>query len=817
MVNLTKIFPWLSIRNKLLIAFAGLSILPVAIVGIYDILSNVRSTKEIAFSKLTRDIFSIREKAANFLTNVDIDLRLISNSSSFQRYINAIDVSPSNEALEQACAEVLSFMRTKGVYYQIRLVDYEGDELFRIEDTNSSDSIRTYHIVPKTDLRSSNETYYFLLIENLKHGQTAFAPVELVGPANRRVPVISFAMPVTGRAGRTRILIANVFTQDLFHVLEPHHDEVTGNVVLVSSDGYYLYHSQKKSDWNRLLASREEDNLRREYSHDVVTRVFSGNEGVLDAGDEIISYAPLFAAQKDDHDRQLASSLSIPLFLFESVPKTLILGPAYSLAWTFAGLLGLFLLGALGLGLLATRQFTEPIAEMQRGAEIIASGKYDYRLRIETRDEIEQLAEQFNQMAVSLEAHEREIQHHRTTLEKVVEQRTRELIGEKAKLQAIVDNVPNAFVLIDRTFRIQSASAAFSDLTGKRLDDVRGLECHTVFCEGGFCHACLCKRAFTSGNAESHIDEVITDDGTQRFIEHVAIPMKENGENTSILEIITDVTQRKRLEQNLIRTERLMAAGEMSAIIAHEFRNALTSVKMILQLQNESKRLSQVDKRSLSVALNSLYHMEDVVTELLNFGRPSPMEFRTHDIKTVIDESLSFVQVQMGTDRIRLQKEVDGSLPAMRLDASHLREAMINILLNAIQAIKSREKSEKEETITVTARRVVARKTLRDVGLLPTGNNAAQSEDQKDYDIVLWKGTDCVIVEISDTGPGMDQPVQSRIFDPFFTTKTNGTGLGLPMVKRTVNAHGGIVTVKSRKGKGTTFSLSIPLGNGSAQ
>jgi len=109
------------------------------------------------------------------------------------------------------------------------------------------------------------------------------------------------------------------------------------------------------------------------------------------------------------------------------------------------------------------------------------------------------------------------------------------------------------------------------------------------------------------------------------------------------------------------------------------------------------------------------------------------------------------------------------------------------------------------------------RKTLRDFGIMPAGTARGESEEQKEHDIVLWKGTECVVVEISDTGPGMDKRTLGRVFDPFFTTKTNGTGLGLPMVKRTINAHRGIVTVSSRKGKGTTFSIFLPVWNGGVQ
>lgn len=101
-------------------------------------------------------------------------------------------------------------------------------------------------------------------------------------------------------------------------------------------------------------------------------------------------------------------------------------------------------------------------------------------------------------------------------------------------------------------------------------------------------------------------------------------------------------------------------------------------------------------------------------------------------------------------------------------------------------------------------------RTLRDLHT-PAGVDEGKGVPTGGREIVLRKGEPCASVSIADNGHGMDRALLGRIFDPFFTTKTNGTGLGLPMVKRTVNGHGGIVTVKSARGKGTTFEIILPL------
>ena len=818
-----RIFPRLSIRNKLIIAFAGLSVIPLVLVGIHGIFSNMKMMEDIALENLTHDVHTIRAQTANFLSEVESDLHVLRNSPRLDHFATYLETTPGNlprVALQEIGADFLAFAQTKSMYYQLRILDSEGNEILCVEAGGSPESATFYRIVPANELRQTGGKFYSLLIENLRNEQIAFAPAELVGIGGVRVPVLSFAMPLVKSNKVMGILVGNVFAKELFNVLEGDASrEVSGKVLLVNGDGHFLYHSDKKKDWNRLLASREEDNLQHEYPASISAKILSGTAGTVTKGiADIISYAPLFPASQGSFQGEVAYPSSSSLFVVESVPRDTIMGPVRLFAWTFAGVLLLFLAVAFGLGILATQQFAGPIATVQQGAEIIANGNYRHRLHIETGDEIEKLAEQFNSMAVSLERHEEEIQLHRTKLEEIVQERTRELTEEKRKLQALLDNVPSAIVLLDKDCRIQTASAAFTAITGKQLRDVEGQDCHSIFCQGGFCEQCVCEQVFGSGRIESHIDTIPTRDGGERFIEHIAVPKKENGNVTSILEIITDVTERKRLEQNLIRTEKLTAAGEISAIIAHEFRNALTSIKMILQLQQESKRRTPGERRSLAVALSSLSHLENVVSELLNFARPSPMVFQPARLKTIVDESLAVVRLRISDHRIRLRRSVPDSLPRMMLDGSRWKEAIINLLLNALQAIETKTVHASREVISVTAKGTTLRKTLRDrypiAASLPGAN---RSTDHGNGEIVLLRGGRALLIAISDTGPGIAPKDVHRIFDPFFTTKSNGTGLGLPMVKRTVNEHGGVIEVNSRVGRGTTFNIYIPISKESSR
>lgn len=809
MVKLNNIFRWLSIRNKLLIAFAGLSIFPLTLVGIYNIVSTVRLMREVALQELTGDVHTIREKTENFLDDISSDIRVLQNSSSMETWMQRTSLSrgfaPSAD-LTHIGNEILSFAKTKEIYYQFRLIDESGDELLRVECDNPSDSTKTFRIVTPSELAGGRAQYYFLLVDKLGRNQIAFAPAEVAHRGVERIPVISFALPLMEHGRRLGILVANVFEKNLLDVIETkRHADPERKVVLVTGDGHYLYHSEKKRDWNRLLASREEDNLARDYTPQVATSILSGREGTLTEGTkEIISYAPLFETTPIPGTSARSLSFSIPIIVFVSVPESAVMGPARSYTMTLFGFLVIFLCFAVGLGLLATRQFTRPISQVQRGAEIIAEGHYEHRLEVQTNDEIEQLATQFNRMAASLQAHDQELRAHRMHLEDMVQQRTKELLEEKTKLHLLLDNVPSAFVLLDRNFCILTVSAAFTRVTGLLSGGAIGKEYSEVD-EAG---ASMWVSAFSNGTTESRTRQVRHPDSGDRLLEYVAVPMKEGNKVTALLLIITDITERKRLEQQMVQTEKLVAAAEMSSMIAHEFRNALTSVKMIIQLFGESKHLSRSERRSLGVALDSIRHMEGIVTELLSFARPKPLKFKPTNVNRVLHSSIEFISPHVRKKEVALVSKLDASVGELPLDESLLKEAIINLLLNGIQAIEANGRMTKRGRVTATS------KSLSLSAPLTGGSYRGGAGKADAAGLTLARHTNCVQIKISDNGCGIADDQLQKIFDPFYTTKTNGTGLGLPMVQRTVAAHGGVLQVESTVHKGTTFSIYLPIANG---
>jgi PAS domain S-box-containing protein len=791
-MNLNKIFPFLSIRTKLIVAFSMLSFIPLAIIGTYATYNIVSSMHKKALENLHHDLELVSEKTQNFFSEIGLDIIFLTKSPLFQEFINS---NPNQQnpdepnIIVQLENQLLAFAKIKRQFYQIRFISAEGNEILRIRYTGED-----YIITSSEDMSDSHFNFYFVVTENIENDQIALTPVELFTPDHETIPAISFAKRVRGSNEKfAGIFVADIYARHLFELLEKEiHTNFKRNLAIVNNEGAYLYHSEKKRNWNRLLASRKENNLLNDYPDDYTKAILSGDEGIVySEHEDIIAYMPLFTT---------FFSGGHSYYIFESVKESNIFGPVHSYAAFFIGFMVFFLLISVFLGYLATTQIAGPVRQLQDGAETIAAGNYNHRINIETNDEIEQLAIQFNNMAGALHKREKLLEQNKAQLEKKVLSRTKELVNEKEKLQAVLDNVPSAFLLLDSDCKILSASAAIEKIASVNPVDILGQKCYRVFEDNAYCKNCQKSSGREVNEIRTSIERRLDKSGKNVYIEHITIPLKSKNRLYASLEILTDITERKLIEQQLIKTEKMVATGEMSAIIAHEIRNSLTSVKMILQLQIKNSK-NEDEQKSLQVAIDSIYRMEEVINNLLRFSRPVPLKFSLANINDIIESSIVFVQPQLGRKKIRFTKELDGNLPKVKVDSNQIRDVLINMILNSIQAVGGNGE------IDVVSGKVRLDKNIEDP-LYPPFNSNNQAKK-----IVFNKGQQVIRINISDNGQGIDKEKVKNIFDPYFTTKLNGTGLGLTIAKRTINDHGGIIELKKfSKGK-TMFTIMLPAGD----
>lgn len=283
------------------------------------------------------------------------------------------------------------------------------------------------------------------------------------------------------------------------------------------------------------------------------------------------------------------------------------------------------------------------------------------------------------------------------------------------------------------------------------------------------------------------------------------------GERRGVI-VSRDISYRKSIEQKLIRSEKMIAVGEMSAMIAHETRNALTSIKMIMQLLQESRRITKSEKNSIFVALQSIYHLENVMKQLLSFAHPVAIKPSPENVNKLITECISFLDIQAKKKDIVVSAKLAEDIPPLQLHAPTIKECLINIFLNASQAFEG-EIPKARRRIVISTERTKLKEDIVNRAL-STDNEYFQVSDGEnpEADITLSVGTECVLIKIADNGKGIPDSYLKHIFEPFFTTKEKGSGLGLSIAKKSINAHGGVVVVVSQEGKGTSFKIYLPLG-----
>jgi len=264
--------------------------------------------------------------------------------------------------------------------------------------------------------------------------------------------------------------------------------------------------------------------------------------------------------------------------------------------------------------------------------------------------------------------------------------------------------------------------------------------------------------------------EVAEKDGTKRSLLLTARPIKGTDR---LLVLQRDITEFKELENRFYESQKLAAVGQLSAGIAHEVRNPLSSIKMSLQILEKRMNPEGNDLKRFQIARKEVEHLEKLVSDILVFARPTEPDAHLGDLNMCLESSLAMAERGVEEKRIRVQTRLDDRLPPVPFDAAMLQQAFLNIYLNAIDA-------------------------MGEEGLLTIRTRLEEERGQ-------------AVVEIADNGAGIGEESLPHVFNPFFTTKKYGTGLGLSQVKKIIDQHRGSIEILSRKGEGTRVIITLPL------
>lgn len=265
--------------------------------------------------------------------------------------------------------------------------------------------------------------------------------------------------------------------------------------------------------------------------------------------------------------------------------------------------------------------------------------------------------------------------------------------------------------------------------------------------------------------------EVAEKDGSKRNL--LLTPRPVEGTDRYVL-VQRDITEFKNLEKKFYESEKLAAVGQLSAGIAHEVRNPLSSIKMSLQILEKRMQPEGNDLKRFRIAQREVEHLEELVNDVLIYAKPAVPKKELSDIRRIVENALALVERLVADKNIQIQTDFEEGLPLMNVDAVKLEQAFLNIYRNAADAM------EMDGILRTTVRR--------------TGNDPTQIQ-----------------IAVEDDGCGIDAADLPHVFNPFFSKKKYGTGLGMTQVKKIVDLHMGNIEIQSKSKEGTRVMVTFPI------
>ncbi len=351
----------------------------------------------------------------------------------------------------------------------------------------------------------------------------------------------------------------------------------------------------------------------------------------------------------------------------------------------------------------------------------------------------------------------------------------RVLVAHK-RLETIFNGVPHYLAMIDAAFTMVDVNERLCELYGKRREDVIDKHCSLDFPESErMCNLKIVEQCFRTGQIVTERDQRVDIHGKPYFFDISAIPLYDNkGEVDNVVQYAVDITDKKALTEKLIQAEKMAAVGQMSAHVAHEIRNPLTSVLLHSELLEDEIREHGDNEEAqalIGTIKSEIDRLSQVTEEYLSYARLPLPKKQLVDPEAEVKSVISMLLPEARRRNIEIEVATSGRVPRILIDRGQFRQLLINLIKNAEDA-------------------------------MPSGGS---------LEIALTGIKDNFLLLVKDTGYGIPQELTRRIFDPYFTTKDNGTGLGLALVQYIANAHDGWVDVESQKGTGSTFILSIPI------
>ncbi|MBI3814566.1 MAG: PAS domain S-box protein [Nitrospinae bacterium] len=812
------------IRIRLITAFLLLAILPLSIAGLYGIYYSVSSLADITINRLEYEISSKGNDIERFLQNVHSHVLYLSRSAILSEMIERGGGGADRKKLEN---HFLNFSMAHPYYNQIRYINENGIEIARVDSDGKSS-----RVIAQDRLQDKSDRYYFTDSVKYPEGECYVSPLDFNIEWGKieipLKPVVRIATPVfDGDHINRGIIIINLYGSYIIEQMQKMSIAKRGITFLTNQRGEYLAHSEyynynkPVSDPSLLTANIR--SLSDDYSKSLISKILSKQKGTEVLRDKIISYSPISTG-----DRVSNSFWVLSL----AYPKEIIFEPISRLKIAFLTIGGIAILTSIVIGILMARHFTAPISEFLKDVDLIAGGDFSHRLNLNSRDELEQLADRFNIMAEKLEESRARLTNWNEDLKREVESRTKELKFEKNRLESILTCAAEGIIVADENDNVIMINPAAEKILGIHREDIIGKtfsQCH-IEPEN-------VKKMLKDSETNKLPIFTISISGS-KILDINVVAMKIDEKNLGSMMIFRDITDRHRLEESqrklekqMLQAEKLASLSVLSAGIYHEIGNPLAAIKTVVQAMEEELLLSGNQKRFPERIIMEVDRLASFLKTFSAFAKPSEKHIATIDIVKVIRDVLFWMDKEASNRGINIVYREERNLPAIRADLQQIQQVLINILINAVHAtppggkinittnysdetltsLRLTKGDENTEALPPLTPPYKGGETLITPPLMTRGVSLIPPLCKGRLGGVEVFSDQKIMIKISDTGSGIPDDILEKIFDPFFTTKPAGTGLGLSIAQKIVQAHGGEIKVSGKEGEGASFEIILPV------
>lgn len=355
------------------------------------------------------------------------------------------------------------------------------------------------------------------------------------------------------------------------------------------------------------------------------------------------------------------------------------------------------------------------------------------------------------------------------------------LLAERNFIESIVTHITNGIITLDESGKITWFNPYSEAVFDMKRDEALGKDYREVFA-GQPSWVDAVERYFGTKSGPSSIEHrSVFRDGKEKVLEvHFSTISQEREAENVFLIIVRDVTQRKLMEEHIRRSDRLVSLGVLAAGVAHEIRNPLTGISLLMDDLHDHLHDLPRERELIQRSLQEIDRLENLINGLLDFAVPSrQMKLELRPLGDVLENTLFLVKKLCKSNNVVLTSRAEESIPLLHLDPEKLQQALLNLLMNAVQAMPGGGE------LTIEVKNVSAEESL------------------------LSKPA--VRIEVRDTGNGIAPADIPYVFDPFFSRTPSGCGLGLAIVHGIVQEHGGGISLSSQLGQGTAFWMDLPL------